>query len=62
MAKCFKTKFYEDWVWKLNKKIESLCHLPDVKIAWINPYKLIELGLTLAETCIRMGKALWFQD
>ena len=28
----------EDWVSKLNRKIEFLCHVMDIKIGWINTW------------------------
>ena len=37
---CFKIKFYEDWVSKINWRIDYFfCYLPDIIIVWINPWK-----------------------
>ena len=39
MPICFKIKLYEDWAWNLNyRRLSFLCRLPDIKIAWINPF------------------------
>ena len=60
---CFKMKFYEDWVWKLNQKIElfffvfvfvCFCHLPDIKMTWFS-YKHQETQL-LFVLWIKSGK------
>ena len=34
---CFEIKFCEDWLWNSIKRLNFLCHLTDIKIAWINP-------------------------
>ena len=43
---CFKIKFYEDCVSKINWKIDSFCYLPDIIIVRINPWKYKNLDNT----------------
>ena len=38
MSACFKAKFYEDWVSNSIRGLSFLCRLPDIRIAWINPW------------------------
>ena len=51
-------KILKRWVWKLNLensvwKLSFLCHLPDIKIVWINPwYYLPKKSVFFSQQCI----------